>query len=85
MRQIKAQQNTRINVQVPLELKEKLDWASTVEGKKRSLLIRESIEQKLEQIETRIFNVRLKNAYLELAKENIEISKDFEYSDAENL
>ena len=85
MRQIKAQQNTRINVQVPLELKEKLDWASTVEGKKRSLLIRESIEQKLEQIETRIFNERLKNAYLELAKENIEISKDFEYSDAENL
>ena len=85
MRQIKAQQNTRINVQVPLELKEKLDWASTVEGKNRSLLIRESIEQKLEQIETRIFNVRLKNAYLELAKENIEISKDFEYSDAENL
>ncbi len=85
MRQIKAQQNTRINVQVPLELKEKLDWASTVEGKKRSILIRESIEQKLEQIETRIFNERIKNAYLELAKENIEISNDFEYSDAENL
>ena len=60
MRHIKAQQKTRINVQVPLELKEKLDWASTVEGKKRSLLIRESIEQKLEQIETRIFNERIK-------------------------
>jgi len=75
----------RINVQVPAELKKKLEKASIIEGKKLSVLIRESIEQKVEQIEENVFKEKMKHAYMDLAKENIEISKDFEYSDAENL
>lgn len=75
----------RLNVQVPLELKDKLTWASVIEGKKMSVLVRESIEQELRRIEKKVFEEKMKNAYLDLARENLEISKDFEYSDAENL
>ncbi len=85
MQQSMTPKKVRINVQVPFELKEKLEKASIIEGKKLSVLIRESIEQKLKQIEERIFEEKMKRAYLDLAKENIEISRDFEYSDAENL
>jgi len=75
----------RLNVQIPFELKDKLTWASVIEGKKMSVLVRESIEQGLRRIEKKIFEEKMKNAYLDLARENLEISKDFEYSDAENL
>ncbi len=75
----------RINVQIPFELKNKLNWASAVEGKKMSVLVRESIEQKLKFIEKKVFEDKMKTAYLDLAQENLDISKDFEYSDAENL
>lgn len=75
----------RLNVQIPFELKNKLNWASVVEGKKMSVLVRECIEQKLRRIEKKVFEEKMKNAYLDLARENMEISKDFEYSDSENL
>ena len=75
----------RLNVQIPFELKNKLNWASVIEGKKMSVLVRECIEQKLRRIEKKVFEEKMKNAYLDLAQENLEISKDFEYSDAENL
>ena len=66
-------------------LKDKLNWASTIEGKKMSVLVRESIEQELKRIEEKVFREKMKKAYLDLAQENLEISKDFEYSDAENI
>lgn len=75
----------RLNVQIPFELKDKLAWASVIEGKKISVLVRECIEQELRRIEKKIYEKKMKNAYLDLARENLEISKDFEYSDAENL
>jgi len=75
----------RLNVQIPFELKNKLNWASVIEGKKMSVLVRECIEQKLRRIEKKVFEEKMKNAYLDLAQENLEISKDFEYSDSENL
>ncbi|MEA3232249.1 MAG: hypothetical protein U9Q05_10900 [Thermodesulfobacteriota bacterium] len=80
-----SSKKVRLNVQIPLELKDKLNWASTIEDKKMSVLVRESIEQELIRIEKKIFKEKMKNAYLELAQENLEISKDFKYSDAENL
>ncbi len=75
----------RLNVQIPFELKNKLNWASVIEGKKMSVLVRECIEQKLRRIEKKVFEEKMKNAYLDLARENLETSKDFEYSDSENL
>ena len=85
MHQNISTKNARLNVQIPFELKDKLDWASAIEGKKMSVLVRESIEQELRRIEKKVFEEKMKNAYLGLAQENMEISKDFEYSDAENL
>ena len=75
----------RLNVQITFELKNKLNWASVIEGKKMSVFVRESIEQKIRRIEKKVFEEKMKNAYLDLAQENLEISKDFEYSDSENL
>ncbi len=75
----------RLNVQIPFELKNKLNWASVIEGKKMSVFVRESIEQKIKRIEKKVFEKKMKNAYLDLAQENLETSKDFEYSDSENL
>ena len=75
----------RLNVQIPFELKNKLNWASAIEGKKMSVLVRECIGQKLRRIEKKVFEEKMKNAYLDLARENLETSKDFEYSDSENL
>ena len=80
-----SSKKVRLNVQIPFELKDKLSWASTIEGKKMSVLVRESIEQELRRIEKKVFEEKMKNAYLDLAQENLVISKDFEYSDAENL
>ena len=77
--------NTRLNVQIPEETKERLVRASILEGKKVSVLVRECIEEKLESIAKRVFEENMKNAYLDLAQENLQVSMDFEHSDAENL
>ncbi len=47
--------------------------------------MRESIEEKLIQLDKRDFEKRMKAAYQDLAEENINISEEFEFSDAENL
>ena len=73
---------TRLNIQISSELKDKLFRISAMQGKKVSVLVRESIEEKLKQAEERIFDEKMKSAYLDLAKENIEVSEDFKYVDA---
>ena len=75
----------KLNIQIPVELKEKLIIVSALEGKKISVLVRESIEEKLEKINRRIFEQEMKSAYLDMAQENLQISDDFKYSDSENL
>ncbi|MEE8432838.1 MAG: hypothetical protein V3S16_16435 [Candidatus Desulfatibia sp.] len=85
MQQNISQKNVRLNIQIPFELKNKLSRISALEGKKVSALVRESIEVKIEQIEKKIFEEKMKRAYIDLAQENKEISQDFKYVDAENL
>jgi len=63
----------------------KLFKASSQQGKKVSAFVRESIEEKLIQLDKRDFEKRMKAAYQDLAEENINISAEFEFSDAENL
>jgi len=75
----------RLNVQISSELKSKLSQLSAFQGKKVSTLVRESIEEKLKQIDKKIFEEKMKHAYQELAKENLKISEDFKHVDAENL
>ncbi len=75
----------RLNVQISSELKNKLTELSAFQGKRVSALVRESIEEKLEDIEKKIFAEKMKCAYQALAQENLTISEDFKYVDSENL
>ena len=78
-------QKVRLNVQISSELKSKLSQLSAFQGKRVSTLVRESIEEKLEQIDKKIFEEKMKRAYQELTQENQKISEDFKYVDTENL
>jgi len=75
----------RLNVQISSELKSKLYHLSAFQGKKVSALVRESIEEKLTQIDKKMFEEKMRCAYQELAQENLKISEDFKYVDTENL
>ena len=85
MQPMTSHQKTRLNVQISLELKNRLIQVSKSQGKKVSMLVRESIEEKLNQIEKKKFEEGMKRAYLDLAQENKEIVNDFKFVDAENL
>ncbi|TRZ48674.1 hypothetical protein D4S03_09445, partial [bacterium] len=58
---------------------------SSRQGKNVSTIVRESIEEKLIQLERQFLEERMKAAYQDLAEENIRICEDFKFSDAENL
>jgi predicted DNA-binding protein len=75
----------RLNVQISSELKGRLSRLSAFQGKRVSTLVRQSIEEKLEEIEKKIFAEKMKCAYQALAQENLKISEDFKYVDSENL
>jgi predicted DNA-binding protein len=85
MQQNSQHKKVRLNVQISSELKIKLSQLSALQGKKVSALVRESIEEKLEQIEEKIFKEKMKRAYQELTQENLKVSEDFKYVDSENL
>jgi predicted DNA-binding protein len=85
MMQSSSVKTVRLNVVVPLELKERLRRIAAGKGKKISVLVRESIEDAVLQMERQIFEEKMRNAYLDMAQENLEIAEDFKHSDAENL
>jgi predicted DNA-binding protein len=85
MQQNLPSNQVRLNIQISPELKRKLAEISTLEGKKISVLVRESIEENLKQIEKKIIEEKMKQAYLDLAQENLDVSEDFKYVDAESL
>jgi predicted DNA-binding protein len=85
MMQSSSVKTVRLNVMVPLELKERLRRIAEGKGKKISVLVRESIEDAVLQMERQIFEEKMRNAYLDMAQENLEIAEDFKHSDAENL
>ena len=75
----------RLNVQISSELKNKLYHVSAAQGKKVSVLVRESIDENIKQIEKKMFEEKMKCAYQELAQENLKISEDFKHIDTENI
>jgi predicted DNA-binding protein len=79
------QAKVRINIQLPVEIKDRLSQVSSRHGKNVSTLVRESIEEKLIQLDRQFLEERMKAAYQDLAEENIRICEDFKFSDAENL
>ena len=80
-----SSEKTRINIQLPVEIKERLFQASSQQRKKVSALVRESIEEKLNRLDQQLFEEQMKEAYQGLAEENLQICEDFKFSDAENL
>ena len=78
-------QKTRLNIQISLELKQRLVQLSNLQGKKISMLVRESIEEKLYRIEKEIVEEKMKRAYQDLAQENLETLDDFKFVDAEQV
>jgi len=85
MAQMISTKDVRLQVVLPLELKEKLRRVAAGRGQKISVPVRESIEQKVQEVERQIFEERMREAYLEMAEENLNTVEDFKYSDAENL
>lgn len=85
MQQNQTSKQVRLNIQISPELKRKLVEVSIIKRKNISVLVRESIEENLKQIEKNFLEEKMKQAYLYLSQENLEISKDFEQIDAENL
>ena len=85
MTQTMSAKDVRLQVVLPAELKEKLRRMAAGRGKKISALVRESIEEKVRQMERQIFEERMRDAYVEMAGENLAITEDFTHSDAENL
>jgi len=79
------QEKVRINIQLPAEIKARLSQVSSRQGKNVSTIVRESIEEKLIQLDRQFLDERMKAAYQDLAEENIRICEDFKFSDAENL
>jgi predicted DNA-binding protein len=77
--------DARLNLIVPVELKRKLVNMAAGQGKKVSALVRESIEEKLAQIERGLFEEQMREAYLEMAEENLATTEEFKHADAENL
>lgn len=78
-------EKARINIQLPAEIKDRLFQASSRAGKNVSALVRESIEEKLMQLDGQVLAERMKTAYQALAEENLRTCEDFKFSDAENL
>lgn len=85
MVQTSSVRDARLNLIVPMELKRKLVKMAAGQGKKVSALVRESIEEKLAQIERGLFEEKMREAYLEMAKENLDTAEELKYADAENL
>ena len=79
------QEKVRINIQLPADIKDRLSQVSSRHGKNVSTLVRESIEEKLIQLDRQFLEEQMKVAYQDLAEENIRICEDFKFSDAENL
>jgi predicted DNA-binding protein len=77
--------HVRINIQISEETRDKLAEVASLQGKKISALVRESIEEKIRRIERELFEENMKTAYKGLSEENARISEDFKYADSENL
>jgi len=79
------ERKTRINIQIPSDLKVRLKKISERERMNVTTFIRKSIEEKLSVMERAEFEAKMKQAYIELAQENLAISEEFKFVDAENL
>ncbi len=85
MAQKSSAEDARLNLILPLELKRRLVKSAAAQGKKVSALVRESIEEQLGRLERKQFEEKMREAYIEMAGENLDTVQEFKYVDAENF
>ena len=78
-------ERVRLSISIPIETKNKLSQLALFQGKRMAEFIRETIEEKLSQMDRQNFEAQMKSAYQEMAEENIQYLDDFKYADSENL
>ena len=74
-----------LHLVVSLDLKRKLVKTAAAQGKKVSALVREFIEENLARTERELFEEKMREAYVEMAEENLVAVEEFKHTDAENL
>ena len=82
---VNHREKVRMSISIPIETKKKLCQLTHFQGKRMSDFIRETIEERLSQMDRQSFEAQMKAAYQGLADENIRILDDFKYADSENL
>lgn len=80
-----SHKDVRLQIILPFELKEKLRRMAVGKGKNVSALVRESVEEKVVELERQLFEESMREAYLDLADENVRTVEDFRHVDAEDL
>jgi len=79
------QKLVRLNIQIPKAMRDELAHASSRQGMKMSALVRESINEKINQLNKKWLEEDMKAAYEGLAEENTQAAQEFRFSDSENL
>ena len=79
------QKLVRLNVQIPKGLRDQLLHASSRQGMNMSALVRESINEKIAELNNKWLEEDMKAAYEGLAEENSRLANEFRFTDAENL
>jgi predicted DNA-binding protein len=75
----------RVLVEFPLSLLERADNAASKMEKNRSELIRTAVEQLLEGMEKKKFEMELAAAYMANAEMNLDLAKEFAHLDGEDF
>ena len=75
----------RVLVEFPLSLLQRADEAASELAKNRSELIRTAVEQLLEQMEKKKFEIELATAYAANAQMNVDMSNEFTHVDNEGF
>jgi len=75
----------RVLVEFPLSLLERADSAASKLEKNRSELIRTAVEQLLEEMDKKKFEIELAAAYAANAQMNLDLAKEFVHVDDEGF
>ena len=84
-RRVLRERRERVLVEFPVRLLERADDAATKLAKNRSELIRTAVEQMLDEMEKKKFEMELAAAYTANAQMNLELAEEFSHVDKEGF
>lgn len=80
-----AENATKLNFVLPTHVREALADLARKERKSIAQVVREAIDQRVEEATRKENEAKLKEAYLGLAEENQRLAHEFRFVDAENV